>query len=134
MSYEAKVINIMIASPKDASSERNIIRNTIYGWNEAHSMTERMVLLPVGWESHSSPETGKEPQEIINKQVLGICDLLVGVFKETIGTPTDKYVSGTVEEIEKHIEIGKPAMLYFSTKEVDSENVNAEHKLLIYTK
>ena len=114
MSYDAKVFNVMIASPGDVASERNIIREMIYEWNSVHSRSRKIVLLPVGWESHSSPEMGKTAQEIINNQILDKCDLLVGVFWTRIGTSTAKYVSGNVEEIEKHIDAGKPTMLYFS--------------------
>lgn len=80
MSYDAKVFNVMIASPGDVASERNIIREMIYEWNVVHSMARKIVLLPVGWESHSSPEMGNRAQEIINNQILDKCDLLVGVF------------------------------------------------------
>ncbi|MFH4621427.1 hypothetical protein [Vibrio furnissii] len=58
MSFEAKVFNVMIASPGDVSSERAIIRDVIYEWNAVHSETRNIVLLPVGWETHSSPEMG----------------------------------------------------------------------------
>ena len=118
MSYRAQAFNVMIASPGDVSSERSIIRESIYEWNVVHSQSRNIALLPVGWDSHSSPEMGKDPQEIINKQVLEKCDLLVGVFWTRIGTPTKEHPSGTVEEIEKHIKSGKPAMLYFSDQPV----------------
>ena len=124
MSYDAKVFNVMIASPGDVASERNIIREVIYEWNTIHSQTRKIVLMPVGWETHSSPEMGDRPQAIINKQVLGKCDLLVGVFWTRIGTETGDYVSGTVEEIEKHIESGKPTMIYFSNKPVHPDSVD----------
>ena len=104
----------MIASPSDVASERAIIREVIYDWNAVHSERENIVLLPVGWESHSSPEMGARPQEIINRQTLDKCDLLVGVFGTRIGSETGEYPSGTVEEIEEHIALGKPAMLYFA--------------------
>ena len=104
----------MIASPSDVASERAIIREVIYDWNAVHSERENIVLLPVGWESHSSPEMGARPQAIINRQTLDKCDLLVGVFGTRIGSETGEYPSGTVEEIEEHIALGKPAMLYFS--------------------
>lgn len=126
MSYDAKVFNIMIASPGDVASERNIVREIIYEWNVVHSQTRKIVLLPVGWESHTSPETGKRAQEIINKQILDKCDLLVGVFWTRIGTSTGEYSSGTVEEIEKHIVAGKPAMLYFSDQPARLDSVNSE--------
>lgn len=115
MSYNAKVFNVMIASPGDVASERSIIRRLHHEWNAVHAATRNIVLLPIGWESHSLPERGSAPQEIINNQILDKCDFLVGVFWTRIGTPTAEYSSGTVEEIEKHIESGKPAMLYFSS-------------------
>ena len=120
MSYDARVFNVMIASPSDVASERSIVREVIYDWNAVHSEEKSMVLLPVGWESHSSPGTGR-PQEILNKQMVDKCDLLVGIFGTRIGTDTGKYSSGTVEEIEEHIALGKPAMLYFSKQLGDSE-------------
>ena len=126
MSYQANTFNVMIASPGDVASERSIIRDVVYEWNAVHSSTRKIVLLPIGWESHSSPEMGASPQTIINNQILDKCDLLVGVFWTRIGTATDDFASGTVEEIEKHVELGKPAMLYFSSQPVAMDTVNLE--------
>lgn len=119
MSYKATIFNIMIASPSDVETERSIIREVIYEWNAIHSHTRKIVLLPVGWETHASPEMGSPPQSIINGQLLSHCDLLVGVFWTKVGTPTERHPSGTVEEIEEHIRAGKPAMLYFSNRPVN---------------
>lgn len=89
-------------------------------------MRRSIVLLPVSWETHSAPDLSARPQEIINKQVLKDCDLLVGVFWTRIGTSTGEYASGTVEEIEEHLAKGKPAMLYFSNTPVELDSVDAE--------
>ena len=62
MSYDSKVFNVMIASPNDVAPERVIIRGVIHEWNAVHSFKRKIVLLPVGWESHSSPEMGGSPQ------------------------------------------------------------------------
>ena len=126
MSYNSKVYNVMIASPSDVPSERTIIRDVIYEWNAVHSEQRNIVLMPIGWESHSSPEMGGPPQSIINKQILDKCDLLVGVFWTRLGTPTSQFASGTVEEIEKHILLNKPTMLYFSSQPVALETVDME--------
>ena len=80
MTYRAKVVKVMIASPSDVSGERQVIRNVIQEWNYAHSEDKNTVLMPVGWESHSSPSLGDRPQAIINRQVLKTCDLLIAVF------------------------------------------------------
>lgn len=126
MSYSADVFNVMIASPGDVASERAIVREVVYEWNAVHSQAKRIALLPIGWESHTSPEMGANPQTIINKQVLDKCDLLVAIFWTRIGTPTDTHLSGTVEEIERHIQSGKPAMLYFSSQPVNLDSVDTE--------
>ena len=126
MSYSATVFNVMIASPGDVASERAIVRDVVYEWNAVHSNLRRIVLLPVGWETHSSPEMGAPAQEIINNQVLAKCDLLVGVFWTRIGTPTERHLSGTVEEIERHISTGKPAMLYFSSQPIVPDMVESD--------
>lgn len=116
----------MIASPNDVASERGIVRDVVYEWNAINSGSRRLVLLPVGWETHSSPEMGAHPQSIINKQVLNRCDLLVGVFWTRIGTPTERHLSGSVEEIEEHLAAGKPAMLYFSSQPVVLDSVDSD--------
>lgn len=126
MSYAATTFNVMIASPGDVASERAIVRDVVYEWNAVHSNSRKLVLLPIGWETHSSPEMGAPAQAIINKQVLDKCDLLVGVFWTRIGTPTEHHLSGTVEEIEEHISAGKPAMLYFSSQPVALDTVDVD--------
>jgi hypothetical protein len=125
MPYNAAVIKVMIASPSDVYSERNVIREVLYEWNAINSDTRRVVLLPVAWETHSVPEMGDRPQAIINRKLLSDCDLLVGVFWTRIGTPTGEYESGTAEEIHEHIKAGKPAMLYFSSMPVLPDSVDS---------
>jgi hypothetical protein len=126
MSYDAKVFNVMIASPSDVPSERNIVREVVYEWNAVHSQSRKIVLLPVGWETHSTPEMGERAQAILNEQILEKCDLLVGIFWTRIGTDTGEFVSGTVEEIEKHVASDKPAMLYFYGQPVEEGSVDKE--------
>jgi hypothetical protein len=126
MSFQATVFNIMIASPGDVQVERNIIREVVHEWNSLHSSTRQIVLMPVGWETHSTPLMGERPQEIINAQVLKDSDLLIAVFWTRLGTPTGKSVSGTVEEIDEHISAGKPALIYFSSAPVRPESVDEE--------
>jgi hypothetical protein len=116
MPYSAVVYNVMVASPSDLGEERKVARKTIIDWNNLHSWARQIVLLPKTWEFNTTPTMGERPQEIINQQVLKNADLLVGIFWTRIGTPTGKAISGTVEEINEHIGLGKPAMLYFSSR------------------
>jgi hypothetical protein len=114
----------MIASPGDVLEERNVARDVIHEWNYVSSSASNVVLMPVGWETHSSPELSGRPQELINDRVLKNCDLLIGIFWTRLGTPTGTAASGTAEEIERHIEAGKPAMVYFSTAPVAPQSLD----------
>jgi hypothetical protein len=124
MSYQATVYKVMIASPGDVEAERAVVREILSEWNTVNSDKRQVVLLAIGWETHSAPEMGDRPQAIINKRVLRDCDLLVGVFWTRIGTATGGYPSGTVEEIEEHLKLGKPAMLYFSDAPVAPQTLD----------
>jgi hypothetical protein len=125
VAYRALVIPVMIASPGDVASERDIVRSVIHDWNDVNASASKVVLSPIGWETHSSPELGARPQELINSRLLKECDLLVGVFWTRLGTPTGKAESGTVEELEEHVAAGKPAMIYFSSQPVAPQSIDA---------
>jgi hypothetical protein len=124
MAYPAAVFNVMIASPSDVAAERALVKEVVHEWNAVNAFTRRIVLQPIGWETHSSPSMGEHPQHVLNEQVLAKCDLLVGVFWTRVGTRTPEYESGSVEEIERHLAAGKPAMLYFSNSPVHPDSVD----------
>ena len=126
MGYTATVIEIMIASPGDVSKERNIIRDVISDWNATNARDRNVVLLPLSWETHTSPEMKDRSQAIINRQLLDDADLLVAVFWTRLGSPTGVAPSGTVEEIEKHLKADKPAMIYFSSALVPPDSIDNE--------
>ncbi len=117
MSYESIVYNVMIASPSDVNTERQAIREAILDWNYKNSRENGIVLMPLGWETHSAPLLGegqdKRGQKVINDMVLKHADVLVAIFKARIGSPTGKAASGTIEEIELHCSVGKPVLRYF---------------------
>jgi len=130
MSYQSTAYNVMIASPGDIQPEREIVRNIIDDWNTVNASTQKTVLMPVGWETHSTPLMGARAQSTINWQVLKDSDLLICAFWTRLGTPTGKAPSGTVEELEEHIAANKPALIYFSNAPVvpdsfDQDQYNA---------
>jgi hypothetical protein len=114
----------MVASPSDVPQERIIVRDVIAEWNAIHAKDRKTVLMPLGWETHATPEMGDRPQAIINGQLLKEADLLVAMFWTRIGSPTGTAKSGTVEEIEEHIRAGKPAMIYFSSAPVRPDSID----------
>ena len=126
MPYQATVLPVMIASPGDVHEYRGFARDIIHEWNYINSVETNAVLIPVGWETHSSPELGASPQELINDRILKDCDLLIGIFWTRLGTPTTSAESGTAEEIQKHLNAGKPAMVYFSRAPASLETVDRD--------
>jgi hypothetical protein len=126
MPYTAKVFRILIASPSDVQEEREQIVKIIQEWNDTNSFDRKIVLLPLRWETHSAPELGTRPQELINKDVVDHCDLAIGVFWTRLGSPTGIAESGTIEEIERVGNMGKIVMLYFSKVKIDPDQINLD--------
>jgi DNA-binding transcriptional ArsR family regulator len=126
MSYQATVYRILVASPGDVTKERQAIPEVIGVWNDAHSEDHGAVLVPVRWETHSTPGMGDRPQAILDKQAVKSCDILIGAFWTRIGTRTGVAESGTVEGIEELRNSGKPILLYFSSVPVIPGSVDPE--------
>lgn len=83
-------------------------------------------MLPVRWETHSVPEYGDRPQAILNRHLVAECDILIGAFWTRVGTPTGTSESGTIEEIEQFAKARKPALLYFSSRQIDPDRVDLD--------
>lgn len=113
MAFQATVYYVMIASPSDVCEERERIVNLLMEWNREYSESLGVVLLPLKWEDDAAPYMGRHPQTTINKQMCDKSDLLIALFKTKLGTPTERFESGTVEEIEYHCNSNKNVMLYF---------------------
>ncbi|QWF15115.1 DUF4062 domain-containing protein [Lysobacter capsici] len=126
MSFPAQAFRILIASPSDVSEERELAVRAIQEWNDLNAAERQIVLLPLRWETHSAPEYGKRPQEVINKQIVDRCDLLIGIFWTRVGSHTGIAESGTIEEIERVASAGKLVMLYFSQGKQDPERIDIE--------
>lgn len=124
MAYDCRVYRILIASPSDVEEEREIAVRVIQEWNDLYSYSRKVALLPLRWETHTAPDYGTRPQEVINRAIVDHCDLLVGIFWTRIGSPTGIAESGTIEEIERVGNAEKPIMLYFSRIEIDPDKID----------
>lgn len=126
MTFPATVVRVLIASPSDVIEERDIATTTIQHWNDINSSETEIVLLPVKWETHSSPEYRIRPQQAINEQVIDHCDMAIGIFWTRIGSSTGPSISGTIEEIERVADAGKSVMLYFSKADAPLEKIDLD--------
>ena len=119
MPREATAYTVVIASPGDAETERKALAEVVHAWNATNSAATGIVLLPVGWEIHSTPDTGQV-------QVIRDADMLVGVFWTRLGAPTREAESRTIDEIDRFRKAGKHVVLYFSDAPAISGKANRE--------
>lgn len=75
---------------------------------------------------------GDHPQNILNKQGVDGADIVIAIFGSRLGSPTENSLSGTVEEIKRAIDAGKPVHLYFfkgaSPNDVDVNQLDGLRK------
>ncbi|GAB5526973.1 MAG: hypothetical protein Roseis2KO_48450 [Roseivirga sp.] len=124
MSFTSTIYRVLIASPSDVQEEREITARIIQSWNDVNSFSKKIVLLPVRWETHSSPSYDIRPQQAINLQIVDSVDLVIGLFWTKIGTDTGSEISGTIEEIKRAADSGKDVMIYFSKRGVSPSEID----------
>lgn len=117
---------MLIASPSDLRDERDRVERILHRWNDLHSEHERIVLLPVRWETNASAEMGTPAQDVINRQIVDGSDILVGMFWTRLGTPTATNVSGTAEELQRFVDAGKPAALFMCRRPAALDTVDQD--------
>lgn len=61
--YDAKVLEVLIASPSDTGDQRETIRQAVVRWNSTESRHFGVVLLPVMWETHTYPDLSQPAQQ-----------------------------------------------------------------------
>ena len=116
MPYDARVHSVMVTSPLNMAYERQIAREVIQEWNAIHSESQRIVLVPIGWETYSSPALYGRTQEINNQSVLEQSDLLIAVFQGRVNVATTDSPIRMVVGLKKHINAGKPTMIYVASE------------------
>lgn len=84
-----------------------IVREVIREWNAWHALEQKRILLPL------DEEGARDPSRV---------DLLIAFFCHSPGvpgTPGDRTAGGSETEIEKHLQVGRPALVYFSEARAD---------------
>jgi hypothetical protein len=118
--YQARTLEVLVASPSDTQTQRDAIRQAVHDWNTTNSRYMATVLLPVMWETHTYPSLSDGPQGVINKQIVDDADLLIATLWTRLGTPTGDAESGTVEEIERFRTTDRPVFVYLCKQPVVS--------------
>jgi hypothetical protein len=119
MPRQATAYTVVIASPGDTETERKALAEVVHAWNATNSAATGIVLLPVSWEIHATPDIG-------HGQVTRDADMLVGVFWTRLGAPTGEAESRTIDEIDRFRKAGKHVVLYFSDAPAIPDKANRE--------
>ncbi|WMY77867.1 hypothetical protein [Citricoccus sp. I39-566] len=107
----SRVLRVLIAAPGDCQEERDGMVKELHAWNVSYAESTGIYLWPWRWEENSYATYGLSGQETLNEQLVSKADMCVAFFRKKLGTPTDDYDSGTVEEIERSAARGlKPAV------------------------
>lgn len=122
MPTPASAVTVLIASPGDTTEERSALRRALSEWNEDHTQRTHIALIPWLYERHAVPLTGDRPQALINTQAVDKADVVVALFNAKLGSDTGEDVSGTVEEIRRASDNGKPVHVYFSTAPIPRDH------------
>ena len=118
--------SILISCPGDITTEREIAKIVVDEFNHLYSSTFGVSLILKYWGTDVYPESGGKPQDLINAQLVDKCDAAIAVFWTRFGSPTDKYGSGTEEEIERMLQSGRQVFLYFSDKPLPPSEQDSE--------
>lgn len=126
MSTMIKVYDLLISCPSDIAQYIPLLETAVNYFNNHYGRNNKIGIRTVYWNKDIYSTMGKFPQDIINQQIVENSDMVVGIFWTRFGTPTNKYESGTEEEIEKMIEAGKQVFLYFLDKPIPPSSFDNE--------
>ncbi len=93
------VFSVLLASPSDVEGERTALATNVSEFNLTWSAFLGVHVRLVACETHSRPDLGEYPQEVLNRQLGSNHDAVFGVFWSRLGTPTPRAGSGSEEEI-----------------------------------
>lgn len=124
MASDIKVYDLLISCPSDVSVYLNILEKEISNFNNFFGRFNNIILRTRHWSQNVYSEFGNSPQELVNEQIVDSSDLILGIFWTRFGTPTKNYGSGTEEEIERMLAMGKQVFLYFLDKPVSPSEIN----------
>lgn len=118
--------DLLISCPGDITSEISIIEDAVSQFNTQFSDALGISIRTKHWRKNSYAQSGGKPQALLNEQFVNDCDAAIAILWTRFGTPTDKYGSGTEEEVEIMLSSGKQVFMYFSDKPLSPSQMNED--------
>lgn len=119
MVREIPVYDLLLSCPGDVYEVCfSSIKDAVDNFNRDAGIHYSSEIRLKHWSRDTYPQSGGNPQDLINLQIVNSADIAIVIFWTRFGTPTDKYGSGTEEEIEQLLKANKQVFLYFLDKPV----------------
>lgn len=118
--------DLLISSPGDVDKYVDTVKECVEDFNRLLGRINSSEIVCKHWSTDSYAQSGDKPQELLNKQFVRDCDAAVAIFWTRFGTPTDKYGSGSEEEIEEMLSAGKQVFVYFIDEPLEPSSMNNE--------
>ena len=126
MARSTTTYDIVLSCPTDVEKEKEVIKKVIDDFNRTVGNNLSINLNLKNWSTDSFAQSREPAQNLLNKQFIDDADMIICIFWGRMGTPTERYESGTAEEMLEAIEKGKQVFLYFSNAPVEINAVDAE--------
>lgn len=117
---------ILISAPSDVYSFVETVKSAIAEYNNEQGAIDHIRFIQKNWREHSVPAYGKSAQVIINEQLTNNAEIVIAMFGAKFGEPTEKYSSGTLEEIETVHKSGGRVLTYFYTGALEVASIDPE--------
>lgn len=126
MANNAKMYNMLISCPGDVENMIQIVDEVIENFNQQFIDTLGIGIITRYWKKSAYAQSGGNPQELLNKQFVEKCDLAIAIFKTRFGTPTDRYGSGSEEEIEIMLRAEKQVFMFFDESPIEHDKIDIQ--------
>ncbi len=97
---------VFLAAPSDVPTECRSVGQIVEELNRTVASEKNVVLEVVRSENDAFPGYGQDAQALINAQIAEMAKyaLFVGIMWNSVGTPTPRATSGTIEEFERAVQ------------------------------
>lgn len=111
-----RIVIAFLSSPGDMASAKDALHDTIDQIG-ARFAPYGLVLRDWRNETQTHPAYGKDPMEVVRRQMPAEFDIYVGLLGGRLGTPTPRAPSGTIEEFQVALDLvrrtGRPHILFY---------------------
>lgn len=130
--YQARVIQLFVASPGDLHPERKIIPDVVNEWNITNGEKRLCLFVPRMWE-FDLPHGGYDDsgaQHLIDTTILARADACIALFWSTMGSLGPDSIPNSVHELDSIRESGRPTYVWIKDASIPVNRSGAGRELV----